>query len=642
MLRRRGGFTLTELMIAVVLVLFLTSAMGLIFGTTSRAIEKGEAVGEVTRKLDSVRSALAQDFTGRDRIDFDVQTDLGGVLPLSRQPAIIISSNYVTTWRNEEDADADADDWTTATTVNNWVAAALTADTDGDGTEDIPYNASEFSRSFALTGDRSFRTDQLTLGVAGHFVSQTGAGVNGFASEVTADHAMVYYGHLRVFNNNLNVVNDTDGYGMPGVPATGSNGGFVNDAEENVNNRFADQFILGRFALLLKESNRLAPVIGSYSEADYEFRREYIVDGLGNPVPFIRRSWTTPQDEDPNGGDNSVTPLSSGATAFLFNPTSNEVDEYQPNGATNPLRYGNVDIANVSASALRERLASVTLTDPATTGRGGTGTPVLANGRFPFREDDQWEPTDAQNRVPRPGFRNNSGAAWWEDWFYTDATRIWINPFAQSPLTAAGTAGRSHLLLAGAHSFVVEYAGDYFAQDPINGAPTALGPDGTLDFIVDPAGIRSVRFYGFPRDVDRDGDVKLHDQPGNANDYGSKDVLPLKDFADPALIAGAPNPLVFPHEKILPRPWNNGPINRITTYATRVNDPDYGGGDDTPPPYEGRYVCAWGPDELDGNFPAPFDFPLGPRLLRIVVTAVDGEGKLAEPLVAEYVFSLEP
>ena len=629
----RRGFTITELMISVVLVLLLTLAVGLIFRTTSETINKGSATGEAVRNLDGIRTALAIDMTGTDTIDYDQFTDTGGILPNSEQVAIMIASSATVTFGDQADFDSDArSNFSTNATPNNWIADARTIDLNGDGVE----NGGEATvlPILGLQGRRMFRTDQITFGASGEFASQTGTAAAGFSSQVQSRNALVYYGHLRVFTNNYSDLTLSRGYGNLGVPFSGS-------GDENVNNRFANQFILGRTALGFIEPNGVVPATPGVEP----YEREYIVASDGTPIPFFRANWNTPNDladhtVSPSGGPttntnsdgSSILPFYYsgfirtdnevfGNIAWIYDPTSGAVEPFSElDYSYHNVYLGRVDVLGTSAAEMRERLSFVVETDPAISNRSN---PDVA---MPFRGGSSNQ--DQYSRLPRNGENSNSGEAWWENWMWTETSRFWINPFGQQPFDAGKMGQRHHLLAPGVRQFMVEYAGDYFTQDA-SGLITATGPDGQIDYLIDSYGRRVIRFYGFPRDADGDGDIELRQGGATTGPYTSPDVLPLKDMA---VSGGAP--VVFPHEKIVPRTGSLGataPVPQTLSYATS-------GTGTTIPAAGARYVCAWSPDELEGNFPAPFDFPLGPKLLRFVVEAVDSGGELEAPQRAEYVF----
>ena len=622
----RRGFTITELMISVVLVLLLTLAVGLIFRTTSETINKGSATGEAVRNLDGIRTALAIDMTGTDTIDYDEFTDTGGILPNSEQVVLMFSSIMMPTWENQEDYDADPRPAVSgdSSVYYNWVSDALTIDLNGDGAE--TGSEATILNVLEAQGRRAFRTDQITFGVRGDFESQTsGGGSANFTSGLKAKYALNYYGHLRVFNNNYTLIDVSNGYGVPGMPFSGtlpSSGNYPTGRDVNVNNRFADQFVLGRMSLLFVEPN--AEISGSTALAH---QREYIAAPDGSSVPFYRRNWASPTDTT---SGRQVGPFTAGSRAFWYTGSGNTTSDYVEQGSSFSVSNARVDLLGTSMAEMRERLRFAVESENTTTGRSG--------GRFPFRASDQYgDSSYAQpgTRKPRDNIDGNiDSSAWWEAWLWTDNARLWINPYGQQPFDSRSMGQRYHLLSPGIRQFVVEYAGDYYEQDAagniadVNGNGTFIEPDGQVDFLFDTTGRRHVRFYGFPRDADGDGDVELRQNGATSGPFNSPDVLPLKDMAN----YGAPaDPIVFPHEKIVPLTMG-GPtqVPQLTNYGTTVAN--------SPQPRESRYVCAWSPDELEGNFAAPFDFPLGPKLLRFVVEAVDAGGELEAPQRAEYVF----
>ena len=609
----RGGFTITELMISVALTLVLTAAVGLIFRTTTETIEKGTATNDVVRNLDAARTALQLDFTGGDDIDFDAFTDRAGILPNREQPMIVISSLAGATFRDQSDfeSDARANYDPASPDTDAWINDALTLDQDGDLTEE----PGEVLDIFTGQARRVFRMDQLSFGAAGGFPSETAASGSGtFTQSVQGQQALVYYGHLRVFNNDYGSVDVSAGYGAPGRPVTPG-------GQPNVNNRFANQFILGRMTLPLIDPNR------DDATGTDAIDQEYIVDASGREVPFYRRTWNTPQEDS-----RDIQPLQAyvnTAVAKIYNGDSTLVN-YGENGQGFPMYRGRVDVLGTSASELRERMAFVVETDPTVSG--------ATNRSWPY------EQTDDYSRQPRPG-GGNVGLAWWERWFWSENFRVWINPYGQQPFDASSMGQRTHFLTPGAQQFIVEYAGDYFEQAPdgtitdVDGDGLFIEPDGTIDFFVDAGGRRGIRFYGFPRDADGDGDIRLEAINASAGSvrYLSPDVVPLKDMVGnssgsgavptPTLAASETNTFPFPHEKRVP-----------TVERPDAATEDYVADGPAPSIYGGYYVCAWTAPELDGNFPAPFDFPLGPKLIRVIVEAADPDGNLENAVSTELVF----
>src|SRR5690606_8017926 len=133
----RRGFTLTELMISLVMVLLLVLAVSRIFSVTATTIGKGNATGEVIRGLDAARIALQIDFTGTDGITYGGFTDDSGILPGPRQPSIILYSTSIPAFLSERDMAADIDFDPTAA-LGNQQLAMMTLDVNADGDESDP------------------------------------------------------------------------------------------------------------------------------------------------------------------------------------------------------------------------------------------------------------------------------------------------------------------------------------------------------------------------------------------------------------------------------------------------------------------------------------------------------------------------
>jgi hypothetical protein len=196
---------------------------------------------------------------------------------------------------------------------------------------------------------------------------------------------------------------------------------------------------------------------------------------------------------------------------------------------------------------------------------------------------------------------------WWSSLLTTNhRNRFNANPFPNRPFNSKKMGQRHQILAEACTQFIVEFAGDFVTQDPTTGNRTGTAPDGVIDF-ERVGSIRQIRWYGMPRDVNGDGLV-------NATSGG--DVVPLRDFRGASA----------PFERHLPPPESN--------YMTAITDVGAG-----PNGYFGpngtRYVCVWGPNELDRTNAA---FAGVPSMLRIIVELRDPEGKLTQPVTQEYVF----
>jgi hypothetical protein len=184
-----------------------------------------------------------------------------------------------------------------------------------------------------------------------------------------------------------------------------------------------------------------------------------------------------------------------------------------------------------------------------------------------------------------------------DDWWSRMSYRFYCNPYITRPLNARQMAQAAPYFVGGCSQFIVEYAGDFLTQNPLNGAPMGQTPyagDGIIDFVADGAGVRKVRWYGMPRNTDGDADVDIFD------------VVPLRD-----LRAGYPSTF----EKVVPTP------QRQDDYVGRV-------------PSGARYFCAWSPADLAKESKER------PLMFRITLAIEDSAGRLAEAPVYEYVVKL--
>ena len=610
--RPAAGFTLVELMISLALVLLLTVAMARIFGVTTRAISKGTAVGEVVRGLDATRTALQLDFTGAEAgVGYDPLRDARGILPLAEQPAIIISSKTYNTFLDAADGKADSD------------GDPKTIDRDGDGVDEATPPLTNFQ-----TGRRWFRGDRLSFFARGDYKSQAQGNANAFVSDVSAPDAWVWYGHGRVYSGGANGdINQSSQYISPGA----------GNAAGNPNNYYASDWILLRDATLLK-----GPV-----DHDGTPNQDTVTDASNQPVLHMdlrqfNNAWsaedprnidtvyqTKPATQPPPtnfGSPANVAPLGYGNRAFLFPAAqsgqatgTNQEFVYKTNFPY-LIQHGRVDVAGVTARAFRQHLDAI------------QQVPIL-NGI--------WYQAPTRN--------------WYSQLFASEATteqRFWVNADLVRPIDAGELSQATSLLLPGCTQFVVEYAGDFLTQNPNDGSIIAtapnngLAPDGRIDFTVDVSGVRHTRWYGLPRDVDGDGSI-LGPGATAADLLDSIDVRPLADYR--------PDPnLPFPFERRLPGKLSGSGANvtpnargGIADYANIAanflpynNGASYAAGS-----YDGTYVVAWGPGDFDGTayqaggpYAAFAGYKFGPSLIRVVVTGIDGQRKLEEPITQELVF----
>ena len=626
--RRANGFTLVELMISLALVLLLTVAMARIFGVTTRAISKGTAVGEVVRGLDATSKALQIDLAGtQSGVGYDPYRKPAGVLPLSEQPAIIISSKTYNTFLNEADRKADAD------------KNPATLDVDGDGDD---AGANDATLSNFQTGRRWFRGDRFSFFARGDFKSQANGSLettSAFQSNVTSPEAWVWYGHGRVYNGQGNL-NASAQYKDPGKAGP----------DVNANNYYASDWILLRNATLLK-----SPVDHDGTSSN----EDTVVDDGGNPIlhQTVQRStggtstpWRVNNPRDPNtlaitttaNSSANVSPLIYGNPVWYFPPANNgnaTAKNGPVTGSPYESEYSRTDVAGVSSNAFRQHLDAI---QSAYTAAGTT-----FNAGFYPTPRRTWYDQLFATEVAANGPPSGTNPLPYSNTEY----RYWVNPQLLSPLNAGETSQATSPLLPGCTGFVVEYAGDFLAQNA-NGtlatgaANGGLSSDGVIDFNVDAGGVPHTRWYGLPRDVDGNGFIPGPGVAENAR-IQTFDTLPLADYA------GA----LYPFERRVPGPVNaTGPTNRnFGDYvALKVGSPNSAGGNNpmtpgnagyVPGTADSCYVVAWGPGDFDGTAYIPggpyANFAgqkFGPSLIRIVVTAVDNQNKLEESITQELVF----
>lgn len=175
---------------------------------------------------------------------------------------------------------------------------------------------------------------------------------------------------------------------------------------------------------------------------------------------------------------------------------------------------------------------------------------------------------------------------WWRKVLYADIANPPVGRFGASnsvpkPANSGHTSMTVPHFLPNCTQFIVEFAGDFCAQDAA-GVPTAgTGPDGTVDFVIDSSGpepVRSIRFYGLQRDLNVDG---------------TPEVVPVSVFHPTQ-----PNLAIF----------------------ERVVSADV-------------YSCVWGTDAFD-----TLPIAIKPTLIRVTVQIVDKNGKLPDGLTQEFIF----
>ena len=212
-------------------------------------------------------------------------------------------------------------------------------------------------------------------------------------------------------------------------------------------------------------------------------------------------------------------------------------------------------------------------------------------------------------------------------WFNQMADwRFQGDPQPLRPYTTNNAARTTPVLLEHCSQFIVEFAGDFLKQDINTGALDPTNPyqsDGTIDFLIDTSTgtpTRRIRWYGMPRDVagspNGGPDGIIRGGASGANPNLLIDVVPLRDVLGgtftytPSMVGAITTEFV---ERRLPWPTQLAPP---ADYATSMVADD-------------KYVVAWGPDTVDQP---------RPKMVRIIVTIDDPDGRIAEGQTFEYVF----
>jgi prepilin-type N-terminal cleavage/methylation domain-containing protein len=250
--RRRGGFTLLELMISIALVLILILGVNTVFSLTSQTVGAGNALGGMYRHNMAFHGVIYQDFK---------------MMSLSDSPCFVIQNQRRSAFRNRADLDSDKDYSPTASAAARDLAMR-TVDRDGDGTE----STAETTPLFVFD-HRNHRIDKMMFFVRGKFYRQTGTGANFWDNDPadpgrppSSPEAWVRYGFLRLPNNTLTQYPQPADTSTTGTPP-------LNTPEGNPNNFFATQWILGRQLIVLTPNlptgvDAYQPVSGASPTAD--------------------------------------------------------------------------------------------------------------------------------------------------------------------------------------------------------------------------------------------------------------------------------------------------------------------------------------------------------------------------------------
>lgn len=581
---RRSGFTLTELLVAVGLIVVLMLAVNAIFKSAADTVGIGQALSSSQRDQQSLQGVLKNDVSGL--------TD-----PASTAPFLMIRSSRVTAFTTDAQRLGDRD-YNAGAVVATRLDQTLTYDRNGSGAETAPLSA-------CLLDERSHRTDILAFFARGSFPRQT-ANSNTAAPQVAApmssQEAYLWYGHLALPDNAITPV-----FQDPGVGTLTS----------NPNNFRADQWTLGRMAMLMVQPD----------STNY-----YIQDSTSTNQTYFARPASPPAT--------SLEPLAAGSGTTVGG--SSYTVAY-----TDLIQSSRYDLLGTSMANYRIALANVITAAP----------------------------------LPM----------WWNDSAF--GYRFQAVPFPAKPLNQAAFAKFVPILLSNCSQFIVEFAGDFVAQDnngnvtangvpavtvfnPSAGAITTLGtscPAGTytsvpiagaavdneIDFTI-VNGAKQIRWYGFPRNVYTDDDaagaetIPSVGSSGTANAVQNMlDVVPLRDvmWSNASVRSAIAGGLLYmgagferPYDSTVAT--NGGFIFPSNTTSGAPSVSDYGssgtshlstGNFFTSNSSAGclnfaKYICCWSPD-------VPATTPR-PKLIRILVKQDDSTGRLANTPYQQYVFSL--
>lgn len=593
------GFTFTEILIALALILILLIGVSQVFTITSKTIGTGQSLSVAMRGQKAVGQALQNDITGYAASTGNVQ-DLGntalrsGMRPMApddlteRAPFLIISNIRVPTFLTAQ----DEKNMLVTPSDTNWVTRSQEIRTI-DGT-------SSYVPLFSY-GERNFRVDTVNFFIRGDFTRQTSNSGTIVPDSVSSNDAWVYYGHGRIFTgvNPASIDEIGNGYANPGIDQT--SGG-----QENRNNRFASQFLLSRMQMLLIQTKD--PDDGSSGSLPMG-----VYSDLGTPMYHIYSNWVY------NNSNGSTQPRRTSKSPFSTQTFVIREGAVQQPSTSPPSpdwisQYTDEPSPSVSSGdALR--------LDHARTDIAGVGR------------------QEAMEQIERVAL-NTAQVPFWHDGIMgtNTSTRFAVNPFPTRPFNAKKAGQRSQILTDSCSQFIVEYAGDFIAQTATGTLDTTAAnggqsPDGTIDFVIDSDNIRQVRWYGMPRDVDGDGKIAGRN---NNNRFTSPDVVPLRD------IRGA----MAPFEKItLDNSYVGGIYLQASTeqyymdVSNGIGTTEYAQGTNTfNNIVDGsEYLCAWSPLDMDKTSAT---YAGVPSMLRFIVELRDPAGRLKDPTIQEFIFAI--
>ncbi|MGC4031302.1 MAG: hypothetical protein QM754_06090 [Tepidisphaeraceae bacterium] len=341
----------------------------------------------------------------------------------------------------------------------------------------------------------------------------------------------------------------------------------VGDETTNPNNYFAADWVLGRAAVTL------LPRVN----ADVAFPGIPVLGQPGN-VPVYRTFSQTLANETAisfTGAETTVT------AASVYDNTAGDPQDWVPRDAA---------ITGVPFTSGLDTAASIWLGQPG-------NQALLPTGSIGTNETTNYNPTLFKGLL-RSYYRLQAANDWWQRSMLENgaltmplrfnAVQAFNKPVGTEGILTTTDKGalQSTYLAKGCTQFIVEFAGDFCTQS--NGTSGTYGPDGEIDWCIDAAGKRGIRWYGFQRDIDGDGQV--------VNNAASPDVMPVSMFTGSAVA-----------------------FEKASTPT--------------------EYIVAFGPREMypSGGLP---ERSVRPWLIRITVTLTDPAGNLPTGFTREYVFKV--
>ena len=442
-----------------------------------------------------------------------------------------------------------------------------------------------------LPDNRNHRIDILSFFSSGQFRRQTAEqnGANAsYQSLYTSDKAYIWYGHVRQPGINFT---DPHTFVMPGTGYTSPPQ--TSASASNPNGYYANQWVLGRMAVLLGQ-----PDVN---------RKIFDVNGV--PQAYL----VTPTNP---GSPPSLAPFQGGNT--VYDGTKAGVNSI----SGTPLLFEDslVDLAGIDVSTYYSNTRD---------------NAVQTSASGPVRHDAWYIPLITTVNSP----------------LTLDKTlRFACKPWATRSSTITGSpvqmrtdvALSSPAFIHGCSQFIVEFAGDYFEQNPSTGGATGQRSDGVLDFdIVN--GARRVRWYGMNRRYDDNPVANGVDvTPVSQSDKSPYNIpLPFEKFgifptSSDATISSY-SCVWSPHDF----QWPNGTAlssasgGTISSSMTTPDDPKYT--DPTAPKAVFLSATSLGPKvTMATAYPKGFM----PWMIRLIIRVDGPGGHLQDGQTIQYVFNL--